>query len=543
MFKRLLIANRGEIACRIIKTAKKLNITTIAIYSDVDSKSLYVTEADEAFHIGPAPAIDSYLNINKIITLAKNIKADAIHPGYGFLSENAEFAKACEDANIIFVGPSSKNIHDMGLKNEAKKLAAKYGCPVLSDDKTFPLLIKPVAGGGGKGMRIVWQEKDFAENLASAKREALNSFGNDEVIIEKYLTQPRHIEIQVLADKHQNAVYLFERDCSLQRRYQKVIEQAPAMQLSQSLREKMGEAALNIVRGINYIGLGTFEFLLDGNEKFYFMEMNTRLQVEHGVTELITGIDLVEQQLYVAAGEKLSLKQNDLKMSGVAIEARIYAEDPSEDFLPSTGEILYLEYPENVRFDNGIKIGDKITIYYDPLLAKLLVHADNHKNAWQALSNALKQTHIAGLKTNLNFLRACAENPHITEHPVDTHYIDTHPELCKPKPITDIDIILAALGFITHENKKIHSISPWQFNNAWRLNTPSIQKIILNHANQSYELAIEFNNSSYTIFYQNHDYKINPVQLDHNALTAEINNQEYHRIIILQKNNIWLLGE
>lgn len=526
MFKRLLIANRGEIACRIIKTAKKLNITTIAIYSDADSKALYVSQADEAY------AIDNYLNINKIIDIAKQAHADAIHPGYGFLSENAAFAKACEEAGIIFVGPSSANIKAMGLKDEAKKIAVQYHCPVLSDDKSYPLLIKPVAGGGGKGMKIVWQEKDFAENLASAKREALNSFNNDEVIIEKYLPAPRHIEIQVLADKHQNAIYLFERDCSLQRRYQKIIEQAPAPQLSQALREKMGEAALNIVRGIGYVGAGTFEFLLDDNDKFYFMEMNTRLQVEHGVTELITGVDLVEQQLRIAAGEILSLKQTDLSINGAAIEARLYAEDPSEDFLPSTGTIIYLDYPKNARIDNGIQVGDKITIYYDPMLAKILVHADDHEKAWQKIEDALQHVRIAGVKTNLNFLRALAKNPAVTTKPEDTHFIDTHPELCKSMPVTDIDCLLTTMGIILKQNSY-----------PWRLNAKALQKIIFSHAKNKYELVIEYEKSGYKVFYQDNTYEIKSANLNQEHLTVEINNQEYHRIIIFQKNRIWLLSD
>jgi 3-methylcrotonyl-CoA carboxylase alpha subunit len=537
MFKRLLIANRGEIACRIIKTAKQLNITTIAIYSDVDINALYVTQADEAY------AIDSYLNINNIIAVAKQAQAEAIHPGYGFLSENAAFAKACEQAGIIFVGPSSENIQAMGLKDEAKKIAVQYHCPVLSHDKSYPLLIKPVAGGGGKGMRIVWDEKNFNEELASTKREALKSFNNDEVIIEKYLPAPRHIEIQVLADKHQNAIYLFERDCSMQRRYQKIIEQAPAPQLSQALREKMGEAALNIVRGIGYVGAGTFEFLLDENEKFYFMEMNTRLQVEHGVTELITGIDLVQWQLRIAAGEVLSLKQTDLSINGVAIEARLYAEDPSEDFLPSTGVIAYLSYPENTRIDNGIQVGDKITIYYDPMLAKILVHADNHQDAWQKLENALQQVKIAGVKTNLNFLRTLAKNPIVTTKPVDTHFIDTHPELCALIPVTDIDCLLTVMGIILKQRTQIHSISPWQSNQAWRLNAKASQKIIFFHGKIKHELTVEYEQAEYKIIYENNIYEIKSASINQEHLKVAINNQEYHRTIIFQKNRIWLLSD
>lgn len=550
MFNRLLIANRGEIACRIIKTAKKLNITTIAIYSDVDSNALYVTQADEAFHIGPAPAIDSYLNINKIIQIAKQAKADAIHPGYGFLSENAAFAQACEQAGIIFVGPSSTHMRAMGLKDESKKLASQYGCPVvpqydLSEDINklqFPVLIKPIAGGGGKGMQVVEQAAEFKEKLAAAKRQAQNSFNNDQVLIEKYLKSPRHIEIQVLGDKHGHAIYLFERDCSMQRRYQKIIEQAPAPEFSQTLREEMGAAALKIVQGLGYVGAGTVEFLLDKTGEFYFMEMNTRLQVEHGVTELITNIDLVEWQLRIAAGEHLSLTQDTLSINGAAIETRLYAEDPSEDFLPSTGTIAYLFWPENARIDNGIKEGDKITIYYDPLLAKVLVHAKTHKDAWKKLESALQTIRIAGVKTNLNFLRRLAQNSNITTHPVDTHFIDTHQEeLCKPLAVNDIDCISVAMGIILKQNTNIHSISPWQSNIPWRLNHIATQKVIISHGQTKYELEIKYERSDYKITIQNKHYEIKAAAFNQEQLTLEINNQEYQSTLIFQKNQIWLL--
>ncbi len=534
MFKRLLIANRGEIACRIIKTAKKLNITTIAIYSDVDKNALYVEQADEAFHIGPATASESYLNIDKIIQTAKKAQADAIHPGYGFLSENANFARACEQADIIFVGPCSKHMQIMGLKDESKKLAAQYGCPVLpqyegAKNLAFPLLIKPIAGGGGKGMQIVDSKAELAEKLASAQRQAIASFGNDKVLLEKYLSNPRHIEIQVLGDKHGKAIYLFERDCSIQRRYQKIIEQAPAPQLSDTLRKKIGEAALKIVQGLGYVGAGTVEFLLDDNDEFYFMEMNTRLQVEHGVTELITGIDLVEWQLRIASGEHLTLQQQDLKINGVAIEARVYAEDPSDDFLPSTGKIAYLAWPENVRVDNGIRVGDQITIYYDPLIAKILVHADTHVKAWQALSNALQHTRIAGVKTNLNFLRSLAITPQITEHPVNNHFIDKHPELSKSADMIDIDSQLLAIAIILKQNAHIHSISPWQSNYPWRLNSKAKQKIKFYHGQKPYEVMVAFDS-------------ISNAHLEHEHLIVEINNQEYQRTVIFQDNRIWLLS-
>jgi 3-methylcrotonyl-CoA carboxylase alpha subunit len=534
MFKRLLIANRGEIACRIIKTAKKLNITTIAIYSDVDKNALYVEQADEAFHIGAATANESYLNIDKIIQIAKKAQADAIHPGYGFLAENSAFAKACEDAGITFVGPSSEHMRLMGLKDESKNIAAQYGCPVLpqyTDTKNleFPLLIKPIAGGGGKGMQIVAAQAELAEKLASAQRQAQSSFGNDKVLLEKYLQNPRHIEIQVLGDKHGKAIYLFERDCSIQRRYQKIIEQAPAPQLSDTLREKIGQAALKIVQGLGYVGAGTVEFLLDDNDEFYFMEMNTRLQVEHGVTELITGVDLVEWQLRIASGEHLTLQQQDLKITGVAIEARLYAEDPNDDFLPSTGKIAYLSWPENTRVDNGIRVGDQITIYYDPLIAKILVHADTHIKAWQALSHALQHTRIAGVKTNLNFLRSLAINPKITAYPVNNHFIDQHPELSKSTDMTDIDSHLLAIALILKQNTQIHSISPWQSNYPWRLNSKAKQKIKFYHGQKLYEVMVPFDT-------------ISNAQLDHEHLTVEINNQEYQRSVIFQDNRIWLLS-
>lgn len=551
MFKRLLIANRGEIACRIIKTAKQLNITTIAIYSDVDAHALYVEQADEAFYIGPAPASESYLNIDKIIAKAIEARADAIHPGYGFLAENANFAQACEQANIIFVGPSSTHMRAMGLKDESKKLAAQYGCPIVPqydlieniNKLQFPILIKPIAGGGGKGMQIVEQAADFKEKRASAQRQALASFGNDKVLLEKYLSHPRHIEIQVLGDKHGNAIYLFERDCSMQRRYQKIIEQAPAPQLSSALREKMGEAALKIVRGLGYVGAGTIEFLLEETGEFYFMEMNTRLQVEHGVTELITGIDLVEWQLRIAAGEPLSLTQKALKINGAAIEARLYAEDPSEDFLPSTGKIVYLAWPDNARIDNGIQVGDHITIYYDPLLAKILVHADTDAKAWQQLENALQHIRLAGVKTNLNFLRALAQNSDLTRKPVDTHFIDNHQEaLCTPIAPTDDDALLVLMAIILHQNNATHSISPWQTSRAWRLNIPASQKIICYHGKIKHEFKIQYGKTDYKIVYQNKMYEIKEATLNHEHLTVQINNQEYQRTVIFQKNRIWLLA-
>ncbi len=550
MIKRLLIANRGEIACRIIKTAKQMGITTIAVYSEADAHALFVTQADVAFYLGPAAASLSYLSIDKIIQVALSAQAEAIHPGYGFLSENAEFAAACEKAGLIFVGPKSAQIRSMGLKDEAKKLAAHYGCPVVPEydlkqmeNLAFPLLIKPIAGGGGKGMHVVEKAADFPEKLASAQRQAEASFGNSAVILEKYLPSPRHIEIQVLADQHGHAVYLFERDCSMQRRYQKIIEQAPALNFSQTTREQMGEAALKIVRGLGYVGAGTVEFLLDADGAFYFMEMNTRLQVEHGVTELITGVDLVKWQLLIASGEPLRLEQKELAINGVALEARLYAEDPSEDFLPSTGKIAYLSWPEAVRIDNGIKVGDQITIYYDPLLAKVLIHADTHQTAWQKLASALAHIRIAGVKTNLNFLRQLALNPIITTQPVDTHFIDTHQAtLCAPQALSDIDAILVGIAMMLKQNASVHSTSPWQHNFPWRLNAKAVQTFVVNYAKKRYELSIEYGKTEDLVTYQGKLYTVKSPRLDEHELTVEINNQEYTRTVIFQAHRIWLLS-
>src|SRR5919106_3090984 len=417
MLKSLLIANRGEIACRIIRTARKLGLRTVAVYSDADANALHVRMADEAVHIGPSPATESYLRGDKIIAAAKATKAQAIHPGYGFLSENADFAQAVIDAGLIWVGPKPDSIRAMGLKDAAKKLMAEAGVPVtpgyLGEDQDpkrlrkeadaigYPVLIKAVAGGGGKGMRRVDAAKDFQDALESCKREAASSFGDDRVLIEKYILSPRHIEVQVFGDSHGNVVHLFERDCSLQRRHQKVIEEAPAPGMSAARRMEMGEAAVAAAKAISYSGAGTVEFIAEQDGRFYFMEMNTRLQVEHPVTEMITGLDLVEWQLRVAAGQKLPFAQQDLKLDGHAIEARIYAEDPQRDFLPSTGRLLHAAFPAEsaeVRMDAGVATGDEITPWYDPMIGKLIVRGRDRKGAVARLQEALAATEVAGVK-------------------------------------------------------------------------------------------------------------------------------------------------
>ncbi len=421
MFKTLLIANRGEIACRIMRTAQRMGISTVAVYSDADANSAHVALADRAVRIGPPPPRESYLSIAAVLAAAKSSGADAIHPGYGFLSENADFAEACAAAGIAFVGPPASAIRAMGLKDRAKALMAKAGVPIvpgyLGDDQStdqlmkeaakigYPVLIKAVAGGGGKGMRRVDDASAFVAALEGAKREARSAFGDDKVLIEKYVSRPRHIEVQVFADTRGNAVHLFERDCSLQRRHQKVIEEAPAPGMSAAMRKSIGEAAVKAAKAVNYVGAGTIEFIADASDglkpdRIWFMEMNTRLQVEHPVTESITGTDLVEWQLRVAAGEPLPKKQSELHINGHAIEVRLYAEDPQKGFLPSIGTLERLRLSHNVRVDTGVREGDTVTPFYDPMIAKVIAHDTTREAAAARLAAALEESQVAGLQTN-----------------------------------------------------------------------------------------------------------------------------------------------
>ena len=454
MFNKILIANRGEIACRVAATAKRLGVKTVAVYSDADANAKHVAVCDEAVHIGGSAPKDSYLRWERIIDAAKATGAQAIHPGYGFLSENEDFAKACADAGLVFIGPPASAINAMGLKAESKRLMEQAQVPLVpgyhgadqdpamlqreADRIGYPVLIKASAGGGGKGMRAVDKAEDFAAALDSCKREAINSFGDDAVLVEKYVQRPRHIEIQVFGDTHGNCVYLFERDCSVQRRHQKVLEEAPAPGMTPELRARMGEAAVAAARAVNYVGAGTVEFIVeqpggyDAPEqmKFYFMEMNTRLQVEHPVTEAITGLDLVEWQLRVASGEPLPLKQDDLRIQGHAIEARICAENPDNNFLPATGALNVYALPEcvtfergSVRVDSGVRQGDAISPFYDSMVAKLIVHGDTRAQALARLDEALAQTHIVGLATNVQFLRRVARTEAFASAKLDTALI------------------------------------------------------------------------------------------------------------------------
>lgn len=449
MFKKILIANRGEIACRIIKTAQSMGIHCIAIYSTADEDSLHVRYADSAFCVGEAPAKDSYLDISHIIEVAQKSGAEAIHPGYGFLSENPLFAIACDKAGIVFIGPSVEAMEAMASKQLAKQLLEKTKVPLTpgyhgsnqADEHLleqakhigFPVLIKAANGGGGKGMRSVLKASEFQAALAGARRESMASFADDTMIIEKLVISPRHVELQIMADNHGNVVHLFERDCSIQRRHQKIIEEAPAPNLSSKLRKKLAEAACEVARSIQYKGAGTVEFLVDHQEHFYFMEMNTRLQVEHPVTEMITGLDLVAWQIKIAAGEPLPLKQDEIRAQGHAIECRIYAEDPYNDFIPSIGQISFIKEPSanGIRIDTGIALSSKITMYYDPMIAKLIAWGSNREEALQRLVQALSHYHISGVKTNIPFLKAICQHEKFSNAELSTDFLNQETILLK----------------------------------------------------------------------------------------------------------------
>jgi len=486
-FSKVLIANRGEIALRVMRSARALGYRTVAVYSEADAGSLHVSGADEAVCIGPAPVCESYLHIENIIAACKMSGADAVHPGYGFLSENADFAEACHKAGLVFIGPEVKAIHLMGNKAQAKRRMIAAGVPcipgysgqdqaeltlVAEAKKTgFPLMLKAAAGGGGRGMRLVHSADDFLAAVSSARSEAVNAFGSDELILETALLEPRHIEIQVFADQHGNVVHLGERDCSIQRRHQKVIEETPSPAVSVELRARMGETAVAAARAIDYVGAGTIEFLLDKSGEFYFMEMNTRLQVEHAVTEAVTGLDLVEWQLRVAAGEMLPLEQHEITLRGHAIEARLYAEDPANNFLPCSGTVLHWQIADcpGVRVDHGLQSGAQITPYYDPMIAKVIGNGTDREEARRRLLIGLEDTTALGLKTNKRFLLDCLRHPAFVEGKATTAFIATHfspySETAPPVGV----IALAAVLF--HEREHLRHTTPptlvnWSSNSA-----------------------------------------------------------------------------
>ena len=525
MLKSVLIANRGEIARRVIRTAKRLGVRTVAVYSDADAKALHVREADEAVHIGPSPAKESYLRAEKIIAAAKKTKAEAIHPGYGFLSENADFAQAVIDAGLVWIGPKPDSIRAMGLKDAAKKLMAEAGVPVtpgyLGEDQSeerlqkeadaigYPVLIKAVAGGGGKGMRKVEKKAEFKAALASAKREAVAAFGDDRVLLEMYVQRPRHIEVQVFGDTHGNVVHLFERDCSLQRRHQKVIEEAPAPGMSDEARKAVTDAAVLAAKAVNYVGAGTVEFIADASEglrgdRIWFMEMNTRLQVEHPVTEEITGQDLVEWQLRVASGEKLPLKQSELAISGHAIEARLYAENVEAGFLPSTGKLKLLLLPENddnaSRVDSAVEQGDEVTAFYDPMIAKIIMKAASREDAIAALEREWRDVGAWPVKTNAGFIGRCLANPDFKAGTIDTGLIQRcGEELMKVPPPSAAILATAANRFsrdhafpgLRPTSPRARS-SPWASLHGFKLNQPARTPLVaLRYRGERVEVALD----------------------------------------------------
>ena len=494
-FSKILIANRGEIAIRIMRACKELGIKTVAVYSEADKNSLHVQFADEAVLLGAAAPKESYLNVDKIIEAAKQTHADAIHPGYGFLSENASFAAAVDSAKLTFIGPSADSIRAMGDKAESKISMKKAGVPTVpgfegleskedfekaADEIGYPVLVKATAGGGGKGMRVVEREADLAEAVEGARREALNAFGDERLLIEKYLPNAHHIEFQIFGDQHGNMLHLFERECSVQRRHQKIIEETPSPLLTSELRAQMGEAAVKAARAVDYFNAGTVEFIVDpdtltlrpgSGQEFYFLEMNTRLQVEHPVTELVVGLDLVQWQIRIAAGEKFPFTQKDFSQRGHAIECRLYAEDPAGGFLPSTGKLLQFVGPRGpgIRFDSGFAAGSEVMHFYDPLLAKLIVHAEDRASAIQRMQSALRQCMVHGVTTNIDFLQDVLSHPDFAGGKVTTHWVETKFNWMPSEPLPEI-LIAAALADLTIGNQKSQIVnsnepdpfSPWK---------------------------------------------------------------------------------
>ena len=544
MFKKILIANRGEIACRVAATARRLGIRTVAVYSQADAQSQHVAMCDESILIGPAPAKESYLKMERIISAARDTGAEAIHPGYGFLSENEAFAAACEASSVVFIGPPVSAIRAMGSKSAAKALMEKARVPLVpgyhgerqesdflrqqADAIGYPALLKASAGGGGKGMRIVERSEDFEAALASCKREAINSFGDDRVLVEKYLQRPRHIEIQVFADTQGNYVYLFERDCSVQRRHQKVLEEAPAPGMTPERRQAMGEAAVNAARAVGYVGAGTVEFIANQDGSFYFMEMNTRLQVEHPVTELITGTDLVEWQLRVAAGEPLPLQQQDVRIDGHAIEARVYAENPEKGFLPSTGTLLHLRLPDavnfaqgHVRIDAAVRQGDAITPHYDPMIAKLIVHGDDRSQALARMQQALNAIEIVGPSTNVAFLSRLIATPAFTDAELDTGLIERHHALLFP-PADAVPVEMLALWLAKLMASDTARHDPWDSVQGWRLNGSYRRTLRFECDDQDFELNLEYSRDGWRMTTQSQQALLNHIAIDQADVSIQI---------------------
>ncbi|MBM3467800.1 MAG: ATP-grasp domain-containing protein [Alphaproteobacteria bacterium] len=551
MFKSILIANRGEIACRIIQTCRRLKIKTFAIGSTADQAAMHMQMADEAILIGPPPAQESYLNSGAIIKAALHHKVEAIHPGYGFLSENPVFAENVRKSGLVFIGPSSRAIQIMGSKSEAKAIAQSVNVPIIpgydgSDLISaarkigFPLLIKATYGGGGKGMRHVDHEKDFGEALAACQREALAAFGNDQVLLERYVENPRHIEVQIIGDQHGKCIVLSDRDCSLQRRHQKVIEEAPASGLSDTLRSHLHEAAIKIGQAISYEGVGTVEFLVDEKGKYFFLEMNTRLQVEHPITEMVLDLDLVEWQFRIAAGAPLSLKNEECQPTGYAIEARLYAEDGEKEFLPSTGKITHLDLPamKNVRVDTGVQQGDEVTIYYDPLLAKISAWGKNRDAALKKLAEALTCVQVRGLKTNLNFLQRLLIHPEITNKLPDNGFIDRTIAEEKINTSCPVEAYIIATIWLYIEGQSKGIVSPWGNGDGWRLNADAVYRF---NFSGGIVTSLKVDSRGLEIYHEDGVYR--PVQVSNSKdkkISFTLNGKKFHSQIVVTEEEIYV---
>jgi 3-methylcrotonyl-CoA carboxylase alpha subunit len=568
MFNKILIANRGEIACRIIRTARHMGVATVAVYSDADRDSKAVEMADEAIHIGPAPAGMSYLLPSKILEAAKRCGAQAIHPGYGFLSENANFARACSEADIAFIGPPASAIEAMGSKSGAKALMEAAGVPVVpgyhgdaQDDATlhdasiqtgFPLLVKASAGGGGKGMRIVHGVDELDAAIAGARREAEASFGDGKLLLERFVQTPRHVEVQVFFDAHGNGVHLGERDCSVQRRYQKVLEEAPAPHLSTAVKERMYEAALNAARAVSYEGAGTVEFIVGADGEFFFMEMNTRLQVEHPVTEMIHDVDLVEWQLRASAGEQLPKTQSELTIRGASVEARLYAEDPANGFLPATGSLEELTFPDQsdaLRIDTGVRTGDDIGVHYDPMVAKVIAWGPTREEAVTRLAAALASTRIKGLTTNCAFLVRALRSPEFMAGGVDTGFLERSGEaLTTNRDATSEEFILGALAIVAARNEtlavrgtqSVEPDSPWNDTTGWWPNLSRMEKILLSSGDEVAEVHLARADTGFTVSVGEQTVQAS-CSLNADLLSVELDGHKHTVEIITETNGVQLL--
>ncbi len=567
MFDSVLIANRGEIACRVIRTCRRLGIRAVAVFSDVDEDALHVALADEAHRVGDAPARDSYLNIASILAAVRRSGAQAVHPGYGFLAESADFAQACADDGVVFVGPAPGVIRAMGAKGKAKETMAAAGVPVIpgyqeeSRDPMawqraarkigYPILVKPVAGGGGIGLRVVTEEADLIEAVTASRREAASAFGDDGVLIERFIADPRHIEVQVFADTHGHVVHLNERDCSVQRRHQKVVEETPAPGLDEKLRRALGEAAVTGARAIGYVGAGTMEFLAAAAGTFCFMEMNTRLQVEHPVTEMVTGLDLVEWQLRVAAGEPLPLTQDGIQARGHAIEVRIYAEDPEHDFRPSPGRLERLVLPredQNLRVDAGIREGDAVPVHYDPMIAKLTARDSDRESALRRLRAALSRTQVTGVASNIAVLTAIVDDPGFAAGGVDTGYLERMMAAgtAAPEPVPGEVLAITAAAILAEREQAARArsgdspdpYSPWRRTDGWRLNRENRQTLRIEVGSTVEEIAAVFDTAELWIEARDHRLKLRGIRHEGNEISATIDGVRSRASVTLRDSDI-----